>query len=580
MPQTPPVFHAFGQSAALETGGDGFLEADSRWRLAQIHEAALAQWALPARGHALDVGAGFGAFALLFALAWPGWRVSCFEPDEAAYGALCRNIARLGLGDRVGARRAAILPGAEGGTGPLRRDRKRPAFLAADRPPWREGYRAETFPALPPERLAATDATLLRLTAPGVEEAVLTAFGDALPRFVLGECWGDPPPSALATGGGTQIYLPLAGSAWQLRDPGQGAHPPGLDIVVAMYNSAQTIVDCLDSLRRDPAPDQHIWVVDDGSTDDSVARIRAAFGADPPGMTLLCKPNGGCASARNWGRMHSGAAHLAFVDADDMVDPGFYAGLLELARYSGQGVVQGSFQPFRDSDRGRIWLPRPEAEGLAHLPRRPFGPAQVCDIPWPEIVTGQPSIWRRIYRRDFLDGHDIWFPEHIRAFDDQIFQIVSGYHAGHVPARDDLRYLYRQHPGQDIAQGDARALYSLEMYRLILRRAVAEGWSDFRPVAASFFNTLEWSYRGLRPDLAEDLGPALLRGAAELWVYMLKVFGPDLEGAGRPGDLPDLFAQTAARLSRQLDGVGNSYVFAYLDAPQMHVDMVRAALPA
>ena len=206
-------------------------------------------------------------------------------------------------------------------------------------------------------------------------------------------------------------------------------------------------------------PDQHIWVVDDRSTDDSVARLRGAFG-DPPGLTLLRKPNGGCASARNWGRMHSRAAHIAFVDADDMADPGFYAALLELARYSGQGAVQGAFQAFRDSaDRGRVWLPIPEAEAHADLPRRPFGATQVFDVPWPEVVIGQPTIWRRVYRRDFLDGHDIWFPEHIRAFDDQIFQIVSGYHAGHVPARADLRYLYRQHPGQDIAQGtNARSI--------------------------------------------------------------------------------------------------------------------------
>ena len=191
--------------------------------------------------------------------------------------------------------------------------------------------------------------------------------------------------------------------------------------------------------------------------------------------------------------MHSRAAHIAFVDADDMADPGFYAALLELARYSGQGAVQGAFQAFRDSaDRGRVWLPIPEAEAHADLPRHPFGATQVFDVPWPEVVIGQPTIWRRVYRRDFLDGHDIWFPEHIRAFDDQIFQIVSGYHAGHVPTRADLRYLYRQHPGQDIAQGDERAVYSLEMYRLVLAPCRGRGLVGF-PSRRGLFSSTPWN---------------------------------------------------------------------------------------
>ncbi|PJE33244.1 putative glycosyltransferase EpsJ [Pseudooceanicola marinus] len=575
MPPTPSVFHAFGQSAALEIPGDGFTADDSRWRLREIHEPALAQWALLDTGHAVDVGAGFGAFALLFALAHPGWQVTCFEPEQSAFETLGRNIAALNLGGQVRAERAAILPG-PGDRGLLRRDRKRPGFLSADAQQWQRGTRAEPFPARSAESLPDLAPTLLKLTAPGHERAILDAFGTALPPFVLGECWGAPPASTPVAQGMGRVHMPLAGSSWRLQDATGSAHPAGLDIVVAMYNSAATIVDCVDSLLQDAPPDQHIWVVDDGSTDDSAARLRAAFG-DPPGLSLLHKPNGGCASARNWGRMHSRAAHIAFVDADDMVDPGFYAALLELARYSGQGAVQGAFQAFRDSaDRGRVWLPIPEADAHVDLPRRPFGATQVFDVPWPEVVIGQPTIWRRVYRRDFLDGHDIWFPEHIRAFDDQIFQIVSGYHAGHVPARADLRYLYRQHPGQDIAQGDERATYSLEMYRLILRRAVAEGWSDFRPVAVSFFHTLEWSHAGLRPDLREGF----LRGAAELWVYMLKVWGPDLEPFARNRALPDSFAREVKRVARQLDAFGDSYVFAYLDAPQMHVDMVRADLPA
>ncbi|MBR9766283.1 MAG: glycosyltransferase [Rhodobacteraceae bacterium] len=561
-----PVFRAFGRDVALETTGDSFLEEDSRWRLRDIYEPALALWPLPATGHAIDLGAGFGAFALPFALAFPGWRVTCLEPEAAAFAALRANIERLDLGARVSAERLAVVPGARGAA-PLIRSRKRPAFLSADIPHWQGGGLAEALPAVPPEALVARAPDLLKLTAPGHESAILAAFDGALPRFLLGEAWTDPPRSQLA-GGDTRVHLPFAGSPWRLQTA-PGGRRRGLDVVVAMYNSAATIADCVSSVLDGAPADLRVLVVDDGSTDGSASTLRDSF-ADHPQVHLLQKENGGCASARNWGRMHSDAEHLAFIDADDMVEPGFYPEVLEIARYSGRPMAQGGFRPFRDGPDGP--LPAAPPEDVSHLPRRPFGKAEVFDIPWPEVVTGQPTIWRRVYRRDFLDARAIWFPDHIRAFDDQIFQLVTGYHAGLIPARDDVHYLYRQHAGQDIRQGDERAHYSLEMYRLVLRRAVTEGWSDFGPVVTSYFSTLAWSHAGLRDDLRGDF----LRGAAELWTYMRRVWGPGIDRAARPDLLPEAFARHAAQMERQLAGLGDGYVFGWLDGPALHVDMLRA----
>ncbi|WP_138919577.1 glycosyltransferase family 2 protein [Oceanicola sp. S124] len=458
------------------------------------------------------------------------------------------------------------MPGAKGAA-PLIRSRKRPAFLSADIPHWQGGGLAETLPAMPPEDLVARRPDLLKLTSPGHESAILAAFGEAPPAFLLGEAWTDPPQSQLLPGT-TSVYLPFAGTSWRLQDTA-GGRRRGVDVVVAMYNSAATIAGCIGSVLDGSTADLRVLVVDDGSTDDSAKRVREDFG-DHPQVRLLQKENGGCASARNWGRMQSDAEHLAFIDADDMVEPGFYPAVLELARYSGLPMAQGGFRPFRDTSNG----PRHEAtpEDLSHLPRRRFGTAEVFDIPWPEVVTGQPTIWRRVYRRDFLDARAIWFPEHIRAFDDQVFQLVTGYHAGLIPARDDVHYLYRQHAGQDIRQGDERAHYSLEMYRLVLRRAVLEGWSDFGPVVTSYFSTLAWSHAGLRDDLRGDF----LHGAAELWTYMRRVWGPGIDSAARPELLPETFARHAAQMERQLAGLGDGYVFAWLDGPALHVDMLRA----
>ena len=126
---------------------------------------------------------------------------------------------------------------------------------------------------------------------------------------------------------------------------------------------------------------------------------------------------------------------------------------------------------------------RPALPEILHARRHPTLATRTCLlVPTWLLIQGQPSIWRRVYRRDFLDNRNIWFPEHIRAFDDQIFQLLTLQHVPDVPMLDGVHYLYRQHPAQDIKQGDERHFYSLEMFRLVFKRGISEGWNDFPPV--------------------------------------------------------------------------------------------------
>ena len=88
---------AFGQSLSVFAPKIEFLRADSLWRLRHIYQPALATQTLATQGVALDIGAGFGTFALRFAMAYPGWRLFCFEPDPVAFSFLQRNIHDLSL---------------------------------------------------------------------------------------------------------------------------------------------------------------------------------------------------------------------------------------------------------------------------------------------------------------------------------------------------------------------------------------------------------------------------------------------------------------------------------------------------
>ncbi len=256
--------------------------------------------------------------------------------------------------------------------------------------------------------------------------------------------------------------------------------------------------------------------------------------------------------------------------------PGCSPDLLELARHTGAELVQGGFDLlYADPDSEPRIEPsyEPAIPDLMHAQRHPFGDHTCFLAPAWLLIQGQPSIWRRVYRRDYLDNRDIWFPEHIRAFDDQIFQLLTLQQVNDVPMLDGVNYHYRQHSQQDIRQGDERAIYSLEMFRLMLKRGVSEGWNDFHPMLRSFVNTVNWSWSNLRADLR----PTFVRGAAELWVYAQNTLGPaQFQGLPDNSFAPPDFSYHANVVRQKSKAMNGSYANVYMDSVDMHVAMVRA----
>lgn len=595
-PLRPPQTNisAFGVTLELFCKADSFSSEDSIWRLHNIYEPFLCANPLPTTGVALDIGAGFGAFALPFAVAFQEWTVVCFEPDREAFDCLKRNIEAYGLNNiialnlAVGGQAKAsaeLLQACEG------RDDVNISALSEPQPFYRnidvpdfispaqglhENQRGdqEDFATLPATALSAFGADLVKLVAPHCEADILSAIAPTDAGFVVGESWSLPATTALVTAPQRRIHLPIAGGklalVQSLPTPEQR---PGLDVVVALYNARDFIVETVQSLLNQASADTRILVVDDGSTDGSADLIEAEFSGSET-VLVLRKPNGGCASARNFGRLHSKATHIAFVDADDLVDPGFFTELLELARYSSAEIVQGGYSTYFAEHNPPERVQSHEAQQFAETPTHSFGARTYSILNAADLVIGQPSIWRRVYRRDFLDSKNIWFPEHIRAFDDQIFQVLSLTYARTIHHMDALHYLYRQHPGQDIKQGDERFFYSLEMFRMIARRALKEGWNDFAPIIVSYLHTVQWIHSTLR----EDLKPVFTKAAAQLWVFMKHAFpkgSTDVLAVDAFDNIPR-FEQTVRVLEARIKGLPDGPAWAYLDTAGFHVPMVRS----
>lgn len=88
-----------------------------------------------------------------------------------------------------------------------------------------------------------------------------------------------------------------------------------LNVIIPAYNAAATITEVLAALRPQLGPDDRVLVVDDGSTDETAARVRAATIPEVQ-LTLRSIPHGGPAAARNAGLHAATADILLFLGAD------------------------------------------------------------------------------------------------------------------------------------------------------------------------------------------------------------------------------------------------------------------------
>ncbi len=94
---------------------------------------------------------------------------------------------------------------------------------------------------------------------------------------------------------------------------------PSLSIVVPVYNVAQYVNRCINSIIANYRKDLEIILVDDGSSDNS-GQICDRYSEKHSYIHTIHKPNGGLSSARKAGFAMSTGKYIWFVDGDDFIE--------------------------------------------------------------------------------------------------------------------------------------------------------------------------------------------------------------------------------------------------------------------
>lgn len=135
---------------------------------------------------------------------------------------------------------------------------------------------------------------------------------------------------------------------------------PRVTFVIPCYNHGRFVAEAVRSCLAQRGAEVRVVVVNDGSSDEASGPLCDASAALGPGVTVLHQNNRGLPAARNAGAAvvsrEGWAEYLAFLDADDWVEPEFCARLHQALGEDGAADVSHAYCQERLAERGTgIW---------------------------------------------------------------------------------------------------------------------------------------------------------------------------------------------------------------------------------
>lgn len=161
-----------------------------------------------------------------------------------------------------------------------------------------------------------------------------------------------------------------------------------ISIIIPVYNCEKHISRCIDSIISQTNKDYDIIVINDGSTDNSLAILNAYKNKFPTKITLIDQENCGVANTRNKGIELAAGEFITFIDNDDYLDDDYLDTLVKGMEDGEYDILISGYR--RITETGKVLFSR-----------------NIQDKVFQKYIIVAP--WARLFRREFLIKENIGF---------------------------------------------------------------------------------------------------------------------------------------------------------------------------
>lgn len=122
-----------------------------------------------------------------------------------------------------------------------------------------------------------------------------------------------------------------------------------VSVIIPVYNDEKYLKQCVESVRNQSYSNLEIILVNDGSTDNSLA-ICEELRQNDDRVRVLNRVNSGVGSSRNAGLAMATGDYVLFVDNDDWLLPDHIKNLYQLLKKNNADIAVGNFLFFNEKD--------------------------------------------------------------------------------------------------------------------------------------------------------------------------------------------------------------------------------------
>ena len=184
-----------------------------------------------------------------------------------------------------------------------------------------------------------------------------------------------------------------------------------VSIIIPAYNAGKTIMNAISSLKQQTYTDIEIIIVNDGSTDDTDNKC-SKMAIQDSRIKYYSIDNGGVSNARNTGIALCTGKYLAFLDADDCIQPDFVEIMVSKFNNSTDLVCSGYSVIQRNQSVRFSQVP---TTGIYNSNEYYKAIEKLQDFKCLNML------WNKLFRRDVIKQFDIKMDTNLNMGEDLIF---------------------------------------------------------------------------------------------------------------------------------------------------------------
>lgn len=204
-----------------------------------------------------------------------------------------------------------------------------------------------------------------------------------------------------------------------------------VSIIIPLYNAEKYIDECLRFVCNQSYENIEILIINDGSTDSSLA-ICENWQKSDNRIIIFNNENHGVSYSRNFGVEKSKGKYIAFIDADDIVSLDYITTLVGMIEEDSlldcsivnNAAFSNTLKPFTDGENKRLLM------GETHFALHSFIGGHICG---------------KLYKSEILKKERLTLNEDIAVCEDLLFNVQYLRYCREVIYNAGAKYLYRQH---------------------------------------------------------------------------------------------------------------------------------------